>query len=333
MKLGLVVDIKWTFISDLLADWQAHYDVHRFSFRPLELPLSEGRVNDWRLSRSLQHFVSRNEVTFFEWAGPLLRTASQLPVKGKIIARLHSYELFEFAPLIQWQAVDRVILVSRAMQQKFNTLFPDYAAKSCVVYHGKSLDEFKPVSRPFNGRIGMLGNVTPIKRVYEMILTLHELNKRGHRLQLHLAGEPREGATDQRYYASLQRAVEKLGLQRQVVFHGQVNDPAAWLREIDIYVSNSYWEGQQNALIEAMATGCYCLSHFWDGAEEILLPEYLCRTDLELQEKIIAYCRMSQEVRETHKRCLRQLAAEKFNLESAKARMREVLEEVYAGGA
>jgi glycosyltransferase involved in cell wall biosynthesis len=179
----------------------------------------------------------------------------------------------------------------------------------------------------------MLGNLTPIKRIYEMILTLHELRQRGHVLHLHLAGEPREGATDQRYYASMRRAVEKLGLERQVIFHGHVDDPATWLQRVDIYVSNSYWEGQQNALIEAMATGCYCLSHFWDGAEEILLPEYLCRTDLDLQEKIIAYCRMPQAAREAHKRCLRQLAAEKFDLESAKVHMREVIEEVYSGGA
>jgi hypothetical protein len=144
--LGLVVDIKWTFISDLLADWQAHYETEYFSFRLVKLPVSRGRINDWRLRRSLRRFLNQHDVIFFEWAGPLLMTASHLPAKARIIARLHSYELFEFAPLIQWQAVDRIILVSRAMQQKFNSLFPDHAHKSCVVPHGKPLDKFKQIT-------------------------------------------------------------------------------------------------------------------------------------------------------------------------------------------
>jgi glycosyltransferase involved in cell wall biosynthesis len=120
----------------------------------------------------------------------------------------------------------------------------------------------------------MLGNLLPIKRVYDMVLALAELRRRGYEFTLHVAGKPDEDFNNQRYYASLLSAIRKLELTERVVFHGWV-DSALWLPAMDIYISNSFWEGQQNALIEAMAAGCYCLCHFWDGAEEILPEDYL----------------------------------------------------------
>jgi glycosyltransferase involved in cell wall biosynthesis len=328
MKLGLVVDGHRGFISELLEDWQSHYGTTEFSFRELELPLSQGRVNHWRLKRALKHFVNENDVVFFEWAGPLTIVGSQLPVNKPLIVRLHSWELYEFAPHIHWDTVDRVILVSQAMQQRFIELFPDQTEKTRVVYCGKSLTKFELMPRQFNGRIGLLGDIVPIKRVYEMVFVLHELRKKGYDFTLHIGGEPRNGSNNQRYSVSLSRAIEKLSLQDHVTFYGWVDDVASWLYNIDIFVSNSYWEGQQNALLEAMATGCYCLSHFWDGAEEVLPAEYLFASDTELQEKILQYVAMPDEQKALHPARLRAIVEEKFDVEQMKQSIRSIIAEL-----
>jgi glycosyltransferase involved in cell wall biosynthesis len=97
---------------------------------------------------------------------------------------------------------------------------------------------------------------------------------------------------------------------------------------MDIFISNSYWEGQQNALIEAMAAGCYCLSHFWDGAEEILPQENLYTTEANLVKKILAYIALSEEEKEHCQNQIRAIAIEKYSLQGFIDRYRALIESV-----
>ena len=90
-------------------------------------------------------------------------------------------------------------------------------------------------------------------------------------------------------------------------------------------VSNSYWEGMQNALVEAMATGCYCLAHFWEGVEEILPDEYIYIAPADLEEKIAAYCGSAEATKWAHQAELRTIVEERFNLPAMLARMRAIV--------
>jgi glycosyltransferase involved in cell wall biosynthesis len=328
MKLGLIVDIKWTFISDLFADWQQRYDTEVFSYRKTRLPIFRQRVERWHYKRSLDRFLNRHDVVFFEWAGPTLVSATQLSVRTPIIVRLHSYELYEYAPQINWQVVNQIILVSRAMQQKFIAQYPECAEKTHVIYNGRPLDKFKPVTREFDGNLGILCNLVPIKRVYELILTLHELRAVGYQFHLHVGGERGKGGLGERYYISMQRVVQKLGLQEQVTFYGYVQQPENWFKGIDIFISNSFWEGQQVALIEAMASGCYCLAHFWDGAEEVLPSEYLYSTESDLQRKLVAYYHLTEAKKTEQRARMRCLAEERFNIQETNGKVQEVINNV-----
>lgn len=333
MKLGLVVDNQWTFMSDLLANWQMQYETEVFSHRDINLPfhLLQGRINQWRLKRSLKRFLHRNEVVFFEWAGPLLVVTSRLKTSASIVVRLHSFELYAYAPKIRWETVEKIILVSYAMQRRFCNLYPDMAEKTSVVYYGKPLEKFQFQEREFSGVIGMLCNLLPIKRVYEVILALYELNRMGLRLFLRLAGSPGDTPAAQRYYAAMQRLVSTLRLQDQILFEGYVSNPADFLSQIDIFISNSYWEGQQNALLEAMATGCYCISHFWDGAEEVLPPENLFISDKEMCHKIVTYCELPNNQKGIHRERMRAVAEEKFDIRNISAAICAILENTSGG--
>jgi glycosyltransferase involved in cell wall biosynthesis len=331
MKLGVVIDGHTGFINELLEDWQTHYQTEVFNFREINLPLSKGRVNQWRLKRSLMEFIDRNDVVFFEWAGPLTILGSQLDGKTPLIVRLHSWELYEFADHIRWTGIARTILVSQAMREKFINLYPAQVSNSEVVNCGISLEKFKPAVREFNGVIGILADLIPIKRVYDLILTLYDLNQLGYDLRLIIGGKAVDGSNNKRYHISMLRAIEKLSLNERVSLHGWVADTPSWLQDVDIFISNSYWEGQQVALLEAMACGCYCLSHFWDGSEEVLPSEYIYATENELQKKIIDYSNLNDHEKEHHRNLMRAIACEKFDIEQAKSRMREIIEDVGTG--
>lgn len=326
-KLGIFVgENMWTFFHEIYNDLQAHYQTELYKRKIYHTPLLYGRLNRWAARRQLRAMLRRNDVCFFEWASELLMRASHQPKECRIVTRLHSFELYEWAPKINWEVVDKIILVSRAMQRQFMTLYPAYAAKTAVVYNGRSLDTFAPLfPRNFSFRLGMLCHIKPIKRIYEVVLALYELRQRGYDATLSIAGEA-QSAGDRRYQAAIYRLVDKLKLREVVTFDGYVNDPPAWLRNIDIFISNSFWEGQQVALLEAMASGCYCLSHHWAGAEEMLPPENLYITEAELLEKIIAYYKMLPVEKQNAQKKLRANACEKFNIERTKAEIRQIID-------
>ncbi len=245
IKLGVIIDGHDAFIRELLDDWNQNYKVDVFSFEEISLPLSQGRINNWRLKLAIHRFIRRNDVIFFFFAGQYLIKISHLAHIKPIIVRLHSYEFFEFAPLVDWDKVDKIILVSNSMRNRFNHQYPEHSKKTQTVYCGRSLTEFVPIKHSFENNVAMLCDMVPIKRVYEVILSIYELKKQGLRLNLHLGGEPRKGADNSRYWASIQSAIKKLQLEDQVIFYGWVSDPISWLQKMDVFISNSFWEGQR----------------------------------------------------------------------------------------
>lgn len=325
IRLGLLVgEDHWSFFREITEDLQKHYQVEIFQRKQYNTPFFRDRINRWAFQSGLRAIMQRNQLCFFEWASELLAHASWMPKRCMIVTRLHSFELYECAPKINWDAVDQIILVSHAMQEMFIKRYPKQAHKTVVIYNGRSLEKFvPPAHKQFQFNLGMLCYIAPIKRVYETVLMLSTLRERGYDARLYIAGREE----DQRYTAATRRLVEMLGLQNAVIFEDHVAAPERWLQKIDIFISNSFWEGQQVALLEAMASGCYCLSHHWAGAEEMLPQDNLFIAEADLQEKIINYSKLPDEAKECIQLQLRNLACEKFDIARTKMEIRQIIEQ------
>jgi glycosyltransferase involved in cell wall biosynthesis len=221
--------------------------------------------------------------------------------------------------------VDRVILVTEAKRREFLSRFPFMADKAVVIPEAVSLQRFQSQIKPFAGDIGILCHLTPRKRVYEVILAFAELQARQPGFRLHIGGGEHEFHGD--YAAAMRQLVKRLNLDEQVIFYGNITDPENWYRNVDVILSNSYSEGLQVSPMEAIASGCYCLCHLWDGAEEFYPEENLFIHESELIEKLLAYSRLSQKEKETHIRRLQEIIRSKFDLDHTKLRLRAVVEE------
>ncbi len=328
MRLGIVNEETWGFFNEIFADLQTHYETSVFQRHVIDLPVFQSRVNAVWVRRKLSDFMRANDVVFFEWASGLLSTAAQLPKTCKIITRLHRYEMYDWSARINWDAVDEIILVSHAKQKEFGERFPAHAHKTSVVAPSTSLEKFALQAKSFTGNLGILCHLTPRKRVYDLILTFAELAEQRGDLHLFIAGG-RDPAFDD-YYVALQHLVRDLGLQQRITFDGHVSDPWNWYSKIDVFVSNSYSEGLQVALMEAMASGCYSLSHRWDGAAEMLPAENLFYTDRELQDRILAYCDGAETDKQTQRANMRIIACEKFDIKQTQQQIRAIIERVRA---
>lgn len=332
-KLGVFVGEQgnWSFFTDIFADLQRAFRVQVFAERRYRLPLLSGRVNRWAFEGQMRAMLRENDACFFEWASELLWPASLMRKAGPIVTRLHSYELNVWAPRVNWRHVNRIVCVSENIRRRFSEQYPEHASKTTVVPNGVALDRFVPgEERTDTLNLGMLGSLHPVKRIYEAILTVHDLRIRGYRPHLHIGGGPVAGGYFDSYAIATRRLVEKLGLDTHVTFHGHVSDPARWLQGIDVFLSNSYWEGQQVALLEALASGCYCVAHAWDGAEEVLAPSQLFLTGSELQDLVISFDRLTSSEKRAARQASRAVACERFDIERTKRQIRDVLAEVAA---
>jgi glycosyltransferase involved in cell wall biosynthesis len=284
LKLGIFVgEDNWTFFSEIYSYLSSRFETRVFKRKVYNIPILYGRLNRWKYSRDIQHLLMDNDVCFFEWASDLLAIASHMPGRSRVITRLHSFELFQWASRIDWENVDRIVVLSEAMRAMFSMMYPTHSHKLVVIHNGCALDRFVFADeKKFTFTLGMLNTITPIKRIYEIVLMVHSLVRQGYPATLRIAGNP---DNDERYFAAITRIIRMLNLQDRISFDDFVHDTPAWLKDIDIFISNSYWEGQQTALIEALATGCYCLSHHWKGGDEMLPVDNLYVTENELMEK------------------------------------------------
>lgn len=326
MKLGVINNESWAFFHEIYAEFERHHETTRYRSPRLNSPVFNERLNRMAESRWLKAFLRDHDVVFFEWASEALAQASHLPKTCGIVTRLHRYELYQWAHHIRWEAVDRVILVSQAKKREFVHLFPGQSSKVVVVPEAISLDRFSHEHKEYQRDLGILCHLSPRKRVYELILTLQELLDRGGSYRLHIGGAGHSRFPD--YEPSVRGLVQRLGLDQQVKFYGEIEDPATWYRNVDIFVSNSYSEGLQVSPMEAIASGCYCLSHWWEGADELLSEADLFFTDAQLVEKIEAFDRLSTQHKRERQNRQREDIASRFNIEQIQRRIRAVVEQV-----
>lgn len=326
IKLGLVVgrNETWAFVRDLYEVWKEHYQIDIFVERATSFPFFRERLNRQRLQADMSSFLTANDIVFFEWGSELLALASHLPKTTPIVTRIHRYEMYQWVDRVKWEAVDEVVLVSKAKRQEFTDRFPNQTAKCHVIPEAVNLNHFRFQPKPFSGNIGILCHLSPRKRVYELILAFSSLAERHTDLHLFIGGGYQEINAD--YYAAMILLVERLGLKERVTFDGPIDDPSAWYRKIDIYISNSYSEGLQLAPMEAMASGCYTLSHWWAGADELLPVERLYFSDSELQQQIEGYMKLPEEVRQQQLVGQRTIVEQNFDVQETASLYKAMIE-------
>jgi glycosyltransferase involved in cell wall biosynthesis len=324
MKIGIAIEETWSFLHEIYDDLSDHHQTDLFKRRMTSLPAFNVRTNRYLLHRDLGQFMRRHDVVFFEWASELLAAASHLPKTCGIVTRLHRYELYQWADKINWAAVDTVILVSQAKRREFLGRFPGLESKVMVIPEAISLTRFPFRPQPWRGNIGTLCHLKPRKRVYELVLAFGELAQQRSDLHLHIGGS--KAANFEEYYQALLNLVDKLDLHQRVTFYGAVSEPETWYPQVDIFVSNGYSEGLQVAPMEAMASGCYTLSHFWDGAEELLPRPQLYYGNCELQQRILEYAASSDEQRAQLQAAMRQIVVDHFDVDKTKAQIRQAIE-------
>ena len=119
---------------------------------------------------------------------------------------------------------------------------------------------------------------------------------------------------------------KKLGIENKVTFYNRVEDRWQWYDKMDIFVSNSYSEGMQVAPLEAAARGCYCLAHWWEGAEEIFDQDELFLKDSDFIAKTLSYARASEEERVRMRAPLKSFIQNRCDIRGISSQIQAIIE-------
>lgn len=133
-----------------------------------------------------------------------------------------------------------------ALLQNNRALFPSDHIK--LIYNGIDTTKFTPVGERARGEIvvGTLGRCV-YQKGHDLFLRIAAiLKQRGVRCRFRLGGEGE-------LLQSLKRRAESLGIADMVEFAGFVDEPAAFMRDLDIFALTSRWEGFGFVTAEALS--------------------------------------------------------------------------------
>ena len=315
LKIALIAH-NMKFFQEIYDEMHKQFEI-RTDFEPqVRLP-GLGSTNSGPRSflrkQKMKSLMSWSDISFFEWTSGYLIEATNLKKKySKIVTRLHSFEIAYYADKVNWNKVDKIILVCEAMRKRFLKMFPEVPKdKTVVINNVVNLDKLKFIpNKKFQSTLGTLAYISPEKRIYELVLAFAEIHKDMPELKFHIGGPSFEGVD--RYYLAIEELIEKLDLMEYVIMDGEVKDINSWFKKIDIFINNSTWESFCLALHEAMACGSYPLVHKWNGAEEFVPEENIFVQNSELKNKVLEFYSWNEKKRRQYLSKFRKTLEDRF---------------------
>lgn len=173
-----------------------------------------------------------------------------------------------------WRQYDRIFAVSREVRDAFTAVYPEYGDKTEVFHNlidrericamameeGGFADEFDGM------RILTVGRLTAQKGLELSIDAMGLLKAAGVHARWYVLGEG-----DRRGF--LEERIKKLGLEGDFLLPGPVDNPYVYMRQADLYVQASRFEGKSIAIQEAQILGMAVLVSDCSGNREQVTPD------------------------------------------------------------
>ena len=194
------------------------------------------------------------------------------------VAFVHiDYQDAGYTPLLDegcYDAFDRVCVVSDDVGKRFLGVYPQYAAKVKLFHNLVNAERIRQKAAEDAGftdgfagtRLLSVGRLHPQKAYDIAIPAMRRLLDDGYDLRWYVLGE---GAERER----LEKLIDENDLRGRFVLLGAVNNPYPFMREADIYMHVTRFEGKSIAIEEAQALGKPIIASDCTGNREQITNE------------------------------------------------------------
>ena len=164
---------------------------------------------------------------------------------------------------------DRIFTVSDEVKKSFLQVYPECAGKTVVFHNLLDKEEIRRkaelpggFSDEYKGkRILTVGRLTAQKAYETAIDAMKILKDQGEPVRWYVLGEGE-------LRKKLQQKIEELGLKKDFLLLGAVENPYPYYRQCDLYVHATRFEGKSIAIQEAQILGCPILVSDCSGNRE-----------------------------------------------------------------
>lgn len=245
-------------------------DVHSLGKRP-----GKDFLAYWRLFRLLRrirpHMVHTRNIGTLDCV--IVATLAGVPIR---IHGEHGWDVadpdgtrrkYRWLRQVLFRLVDRVVAVSRDLEQWLVDVVGVRPGKVSQIYNGVDTERFSPAPRNGSGnRTLVVGSVTrfaTIKDPMNLVEAFVRLKREEFRLDLLMIGDG-PLAEDAR------ALLEDAAIDSRASLPGFRDDIPSLLREMDVFVLGSSREGISNTILEAMATGLPVIATDTGGNKELV---------------------------------------------------------------
>ncbi|MGL6057067.1 MAG: glycosyltransferase [Culicoidibacterales bacterium] len=218
------------------------------------------------------------EVAFSDWGGCPSFVAFSPNERAKKVAWLHfdakvfDYKVYGFIPFERtMQLFDQIVGVSNTAEESARKLFPSLSEKLSTIHNLMRVEDILAKATnepsPFQATQATI-NVLAVGRMYpqkgfERLVQAHKkLIDQGFKYHLHFVGEGIE-------QKPLELAIKTAGLSEHTTFWGVQKNPYKFMKNADLFILSSRYEGLPTVCIEAFLCGTPIVSTKVAGIYEI----------------------------------------------------------------
>lgn len=175
-----------------------------------------------------------------------------------------------------YQNFEKVVLVSLECLNSFKKIFPEYAKKSYFLENILNKDFIIKRSKLENNYIKKeniinFGTVCRIefrhKGLDRALLALKKAKDKGYKFVWHIIGE----GTD---FTKLLSLIKEYKMEKEVILYGSKSNPLPYVKQFDIFLLPSLYEGKPMAITEAQMLGIPAVVTNYNSASEQIRNEF-----------------------------------------------------------
>ncbi len=297
-KILFVSFKNWNFLDGImgqLGDCQFRRldlaDIAGVPLSPLQLLRSRltgvDTTSDWY--STFQENIDWADTVWVEWGQRAAVVVSMLETStARVIVRLHSFEAFSIFPhIINWDAIDDLIVVSPHMESFCKALLPQLTPPTHLKIN--SLPNFmllshlaRPKTDAAEFTLGMVGWGNITKDPLWTLELLRLLRASNPAWTLRLIGRPLDPSlspANAEYDTKLNQFIDEHHLRSSIVFVDFTTDLATELQNIGTIVSSSIRESFHAGFVEGAASGCTPVVRDWPAFAHFGGPRTLFPAD------------------------------------------------------
>ncbi|MBQ7955983.1 MAG: glycosyltransferase [Lachnospiraceae bacterium] len=178
----------------------------------------------------------------------------------KKVAFVHvDYEQAGYSRLLDkscYENYDRIFTISGEVQESFLKIYPEHASKTRILHNlldqeliRKKAEEAGGFTDDYEGiRLLTVGNLIEQKGYDVAIETMYLLKQANAPVRWYVIGEGK-------CRKKLEKKIEELGLKKDFLLLGYKENPYPWIKQCDLYVHATRYEGKSMAVQEAQVLG------------------------------------------------------------------------------